>query len=287
MRSMTGYGRAKGSNERWHVEVELKAINHKYFSFNVHMPAEYNILEIPISRKIREKLSRGRVELYLQVQPAGEFQRGIEINKDLFNACKQEIEKLGINEEVVSPEFILSLPGVLSIEERPGEQEISELIDASLDEALGKLVEMQNAEGENLKEEIAVHLKKIDTVLKSLKNVLPELRQVIFQRLKRRLDDLIGDKKLDNDRIIIEAGILAEKSDISEEVTRLESHIKQFRNVMDEGGVIGKKLDFLTQEMQRELNTMSAKVMDQRVISEIIDMRSWVEGIREQVQNVV
>ncbi len=287
MRSMTGYGRAKGSNERWHVEVELKAINHKYFSFNVHMPTEYNILEIPISRKIREMLSRGRVELYLQVQPAGEFQRGIEINKDLFNACKQEIEKLGINEEVVNPEFILSLPGVLSIEERPGEHEISELIDASLDEALGKLVEMQNAEGENLKEEIAVHLKKIDTVLKSLKNVLPELRQVIFQRLKRRLDDLIGDKKLDNDRIIIEAGILAEKSDISEEVTRLESHIKQFRNVMDEGGVIGKKLDFLTQEMQRELNTMSAKVMDQRVISEIIDMRSWVEGIREQVQNVV
>lgn len=270
------------------VTVEIKSVNHRYLDVFIRIPRGYMILEDAIRQEVSSRLTRGRVEVVVTIEDFSEKGRTVKIDWGLikgYEGALMELERtLGIHYQARG-EHILSQPDVFIVEETSSQQ-IEPLLRQALAEALDHLVAMRLAEGDNLAKDLRGRLQKLRTIVSSLKERTPEIVAVYHNRLKERISELLGEVPVDEDRLALEVAIFADKTNVAEELVRLESHLNQFENVLRQPGSIGRKLDFLTQEIQRELNTIAAKANDATASQLVVEGKAELEKIREQVQNI-
>jgi uncharacterized protein (TIGR00255 family) len=296
--SMTGYAQARAEQDGWAVRVSVKSVNHRFLDLKLRMPEGFDLYELRLRQIVRDRIHRGHVEVTVGVEPGKAAP--VQVNKDLVQAYLRAAETLrqetraATDMDVVA---LLRLPGVITgvttaIPETEEDQEkLGQALDIGLREALHKLDEMRRAEGKHLVEELRDRLARIASHVEQVRGLAAMLRPAFARRLDSKLKELLGGTSIDPARLAQEAALLAERSDISEELDRLRSHLQQFTKLLDGAGELGKKLDFLLQEMHREANTMLSKTPGVEsealaITGVALEIKSEIEKLREQVQNI-
>lgn len=288
--SMTGYGRAEVEHQGRIWTVEVKSVNNRYLDAKIKLPRNYHALEDPIRKKIGEFHQRGRVDLVINV--SGDFSDLVRIGVDtnlarLYKDRLQELaEELGLDSR---PDLamLIGLPDVLTREQQPEDlQEIWPLLESALDEGFGQCLEMRVREGEALAADLAERLKVFTEVLDAIEENLPGIIAERENGVRERLEKLLGTIDLDPARLAQEVAVMVDKSDVTEELVRLRSHIGQWRGLLDSSVPVGRKLDFLIQEFLREVNTIASKINDADNAHKTVALKSELEKMREQVQNI-
>jgi uncharacterized protein (TIGR00255 family) len=297
-RSMTGYAMVRGDFEGWAVRVSVKSVNHRFLDVKLRIPDSLEPFEHRLRQAVRGRIHRGHIDVNVSMEP-GEA-APVHVNRELLNSyvhAAEELRKLvgGTGElDVVS---LLRLPGVITglasaLPETEEEQEkLGKVLESYLLDALERMDEMRRNEGRHLTDELRSRVAKIENELEQVRELVGKLRPAFSRRLEARLKELLNGTNIEPARLAQEAALLAERSDISEELDRLRSHLQQFTKLLDGAGELGKKLDFLLQEMHREANTMLSKTPG--VESEALaitglslEIKSEIEKLREQVQNI-
>jgi uncharacterized protein (TIGR00255 family) len=295
---MTGYAQAKSSVLGWDARVSVKSVNHRFLDLKLRLPDGFDLYELRLRQLVRERIHRGHVEVHVSVEPGAATP--IQVNRDLVTNYLRAADELRLQTAVsaaLDVVALLRLPGVIgglapAVPESEEEQErLGKALEACLREALGKLDEMRRAEGRHLVEDLRRRLTHISEQTEVVRGLVVQLRPAFARRLETRLKDLLSGTTIDPARIAQEAAMLAERSDISEELDRLRSHLQQFNKLLDGAGELGKKLDFLLQEMHREANTMLSKTpgveSEALTITSIgLEIKAEIEKLREQVQNI-
>ncbi|ABB14282.1 YicC/YloC family endoribonuclease [Carboxydothermus hydrogenoformans] len=287
MQSMTGYGRAESISEFGRILIELKGVNHKYLEINVKLPRRYFFLEDKIKKVVQSKVYRGKIDLYVTVEEA--LSKNVKIDENLVYEYYKELQKigeaLGIKADIEIEDLLL-LPDIFKIAEPQfDEEEIWNYFLVPLNEALGKFIAMRWDEGKRLQDDISQKVTVIKNLVTEIESRAPEIPKEYREKLLNRLKDL-GNLGIPEERILQEVLLYADKVSIDEEITRLKSHITAFLEVIHDSGPIGKKLDFIVQEMFRETNTIGAKANDLFISTKVVNLKSELEKIREQVQNI-
>lgn len=289
-KSMTGFGRGEFSNENYHLKIELKAVNHRYSDINIKMPRHMNYIEEKIKKMVKDKISRGKIDVYVKLEYVNEASVDIKADMDLANSYKKTLD--GINQELNLPGDIkisnlLTFPDIIKTERKEiDEESLWEVLERALNSALADIMEMKVREGKELENDMVFHLKEIERGLKEIEKRSPVVVTEYKEKLNARIEELLGkDIEVDQEKLGQEVAYFADKSDITEEVTRLKSHISQFQKILEEE-IIGRKLDFLIQEMNREVNTIGSKANDVEISAYVVDIKAEIEKIREQAQNV-
>lgn len=290
--SMTGFGRGQNSNDVFDVTVEIKTVNNRYCDVIVKMPKKLNVFEDRIKNKVKSKLSRGRVEIYINFEEKSYDNYEVVPNFDILDKYVKAYEeikaKYGITQNIDLPMLIKVQEGIdVSYLER-GEEEYWEALKPALDDAILKLESMRQLEGEKLKLDILSKVAKIRDILIEIEKIGPLVLEGYKQKVKERLSDLLKEVNMEVDayRLANELAIYADKTNINEEVVRIRSHLEQIGQILDLNEPMGRKLDFLIQELNREVNTIGSKSPDYDISNYVIDLKSELEQIREQVQNV-
>ena len=291
LKSMTGFGRGENQDGIHNFNVEIKTVNHRYNDIVVRMPKHLNYLEENIKSLIKEKISRGRVEVYVGLEYIDESNLNIVVDMPLARAYKSELDRI-INElnirDEVKLSHMLALPEIIKKERKEIEEDIVwECLKISLETALDNLIDMRIKEGLMLKKDMESKISKIGENLIEIENRSPLVVIEYKEKLKARIDELLdGDLDIDEDRLNSEIAFFADKADINEEIVRLKSHSNQFLNSLNENEPVGRKLDFILQEMNREINTIGSKSEDLIISNCVVNIKSELEKTREQVQNV-
>lgn len=291
MKSMTGYGRGEAKDEFRSFTVEIKTINHRYNDFSVKMPKHINYLEDMVKKKVKSLVNRGKAEIYISMDYiSGDdiaVMPNIELAKSYKNAIDEIAKSLGTDERV-SLETIVNFPEVLKLEKKQEEAEIIEkLLNESLEKALVSLSDMRSEEGKKLLEDMEEKLSTIESTIAFIEQRSPEIVEEYRDRLNKRIEELLGSEyDIDESKLANEVAYFADKSGIDEEIVRLKSHISQARKTSNSEGVVGRKLDFIVQEMNREANTIGSKVGDIDITNGVVNIKTEIEKIREQIQNI-
>ncbi len=291
MRSMTGFGRATAAENNFSITVELKTVNNRFLDVNLRLSNELQALESVIKRIIGNRLSRGRVDVNLQYERHEET--SYELNRPLINgflaAMRSMKEEFNLDGE---PDLnvIARLPNVIVASKSEATPEFFAAVETVILDALDDLERMREVEGGLLAEELASRLAGIENRIPAIESEAAKIAVEFHERLSKRINDMLAktDSQIDIDqgRLTQEVAYLADRADISEEITRLRTHIEHFRSIMKEDKDVGKRLDFLTQELNREANTITSKTNNMIVKENALAIKSEIEKIREQVQNV-
>ena len=292
IRSMTGFGREEGAAAGKRIQVEMKSLNHRYLEISLRVPAALAALEAEIKKKIGERFSRGKIEVTIRLESDGHQEEAPALTLNLPLVRQYHALLTRIKTE-------LNLPGEVTLEMMTGfrdlyvpgeaEENLSALwagLERVLLQAMDRLAAMRKAEGEALGRDLATRMEMISGLLEDITRRSPAVVQEYRQRLAERVRELTQGMVIDEARLHQEVAILAEKSDITEEVVRLESHINQFGEFLAAGEAVGRKLDFLIQEMNREINTIGSKSQDGEIARRVIEIKSELAKLREQIQNV-
>ncbi|HIT87561.1 MAG TPA: YicC family protein [Candidatus Coprocola pullicola] len=290
IRSMTGYGRAENmANDRRFV-VEIKSVNHRYNDISIKLPRSMNGLEDAIRKRIMEEIARGKTDVYITFETFSTDDIIVKVNEALAEAYVEKINELKM-QYLLSSEDTLGLVAkfadIITVERVQEEEEILwETLLPALDGAIEKFVQMRQKEGNALAEDILKKRKHIQYLVGLIKERSPLVVEQYQQKMQSRLNELLETVEIDQQRIVQEVAIFADRSCIDEEVIRLESHLVQLQEILSHGGQVGRKLDFLVQEMNREANTIASKANDMKITRNTIELKSEIEKIREQVQNI-
>lgn len=287
--SMTGFGRSKKESDRLSVTVELKTVNHRFCEFYFRMPRQLLKIEDKLKKKLGDHILRGRVEVFVTLSGEAVVNRKVQIDWSLLDQYYQYItsinQKYGLDQQISLNELI-AREEIISIEENDEENgELEVLVLEAVEEAALGLKAMRQTEGEALARDISENLTQIKQRVNGLRELTPRVVNQYQERLTKRMQDFLAGQ-IDEARILTEVAVFAEKADISEELTRLDSHIQQFQKIILLKEPVGRKLDFLVQEMNREVNTIGSKANDSTIASEVVEMKSLLEKIKEQVQNI-
>ena len=287
MQSMTGYGRAESISEFGRILIELKGVNHKYLEINIKLPRRYFFLEDKIKKIVQSKVFRGKIDLFVTIEESAN--KSIKLNEALVYEYFKELKKIGealkIDSEI-EIEDLLMLPDIFKITEPEiDEDAIWQHLLSPLNEALGKFVAMRWEEGNRLKEDIAAKISFIRNIVGEIEKRAPELPKEYREKLLKKLNDW-SSLEIPEERILQEVLLYTDRVSIDEEITRLKSHLTAFIEVVNDVGPVGKKLDFLLQEMFRETNTIGSKANDLFISGKVVILKSELEKIREQVQNI-
>ena len=290
--SMTGFGNASGQNDRFSASVEIKAVNNRYLKVSQKFPEVLAPLEPQIEKAVRSAVARGTVTLTIQFAPIGQASR-FRIVPEVLEAYWQQLRSVHKNNRVPVPascEELLSLPGVIADELAStvdAEQEWP-LVEETLKVALGKLDEFRRLEGESMRSDLVQNCQIIEDHLNTVAEHSPKVVSAYRDKILERVKELLGETgaTVEADDLIREVSIFADRCDINEEITRLRCHIEQFGQVMDADKSQGRKLDFLTQEMFREINTIGSKANDVQIAHHVVEMKAAAEKMREVIQNV-
>jgi len=282
LRSMTGFGRGTATAEQATVVIELKGVNNRYQETHVRIPREYNALESRLKSAIADRIRRGRVDLHLSRQGAG-GQTEVRTDRELADSLRAAAEAVVGN---CDPVWLLNQPGVLTLAEAQVDADAEwPVVESALSEALDAFVAMRNAEGRALEADLRGHLTTLADIVADVAGQTDHLLELEAERIRKRVGDIFG-VSVDPDRLVQEAAILAERGDVAEELSRMDSHIAQFRSILDSGDAAGRKLSFLLQEMLREINTLGSKSASSEVRHQVVEMKSLLEKLREQSANV-
>ncbi|MCQ6274037.1 YicC family protein [Bacillus sp. V3B] len=287
--SMTGFGRSKKGTDSFLVSVEVKTVNHRFSEFYIRMPRQFNPIEDKIKKKLSSSIHRGRIEVYVTVEGEGMVQRKVSVDWDLLDHYVKSIEKIQqkyVLEHGLSLQDLLSSEDIIHIEEDETSNEgLERIILEAVEEATLSVKQMREMEGYALGKDVSSRLQRFQDVVIDLQKRAPIVVNMYKERLSKRIDEFVGGQ-VDEARILTEVAIFADKADINEELTRLNSHIKQFEKILTLADPIGRKLDFLLQEMNREVNTIGSKANDSEIAKEVVEMKSILEKMKEQVQNI-
>lgn len=291
IKSMTGFGRGEYTDSSYHLKIEIKTVNHRYNDISVKMPRHMNYLEESIKKIVKNNISRGKIDVYLNLEYIDGAPVDIKVDMNLAKSYKEALDK--INHELglegnIRINNILSLSDVIKTERKEiDEESIWIVVKNSLDMAIEDIMGMKIREGQELELDMISHLKEIEDRLERVEKRSPLVVIEYKDKLKSRISDLLDSNiNIDEEKLSHEVAYFADKSNINEEIIRLASHISQFRNILKEEDTVGRKLDFLIQEMNREINTIGSKANDIEISSAVVDIKSEIEKIREQVQNV-
>lgn len=290
MHSMTGFGRGEAIADGVVWRAELSSVNRKQLELVVHLPRELAELEITLRNKLAEKLSRGRVQLSVHADRGTTATATLRVDEALAAQYAESLRRMAVSLRA-SPEVTASdiprWPGVFTLEQTEWTAELAmPHIEKATNAALAQMLAMRQAEGANLKVDIGARLDALQGMLAAARELSPQVVQRYRDALRQRLADAGLPLPLDDERLVKEIGIFADRCDITEEQTRAESHIAQFRSYMDSGEPMGRSLDFLSQELFREFNTMGSKANDATLAQLVVRAKTELEKIREQVQNV-
>ncbi len=288
--SMTGYGSAKGSVEGQEITVELKSVNNRYLDCSIRLPRNFLFAEDTVKQAVSAGVSRGKVDVFVSAQASQDSGTVVSVNEELARGYRDAVariaETLGL-ESGLNAFSLARFPDVLTVERRELDKDKAA---AALSEITAKAVEEFNAmrerEGERLRRDMLGKLETIEELVSVVEERSPQTVKEYRERLEARLRDILADRSLDEQRVITEAAIFADRTAVDEETVRLRSHIAQFRTMLEEGSPIGRKMDFLVQEFNRESNTIGSKCSDASLAKVVVDLKSEIEKIREQLQNV-
>ncbi|MBR6045302.1 MAG: YicC family protein [Ruminococcus sp.] len=290
IKSMTGFGRERrviGSRE---ILVEIRSVNHRYYEFTAKTPRAYGYLDEKLKAFMHGSISRGKVEVSVSIYNQEGVNANIEINKDIakgyINALRNSADELSLEDDLKLSN-VLRLPDVFTVvkvidDEEEIWQQVSEVASAALEH----FVEMRVTEGEKMYSDISSRLDMIEETVGKIEKLSPASVENYRKRLYDKIAEVVGDRNIDENRILTEAAIFADKIAVDEETVRLRSHIAQFRELLASGEPVGRKLDFLVQEMNREVNTTGSKAQELEITRMVVDMKSEIEKIREQIQNI-
>lgn len=287
---MTGFGRGEFEKDKKKITVEMKSVNHRYCEVNVRMPRKLGFLENEVRSYVKQKLSRGKIDLFISYEDNSEKVENLRFNSEL---AKEYLKYF----ELISDEFNLEndikvshmsrYPDVLTIEEQEDDQEeLWGILKGALNNSINQLIKTREVEGELLKEDILKKLETMLNVLSIIKEKSPLIVSAYKEKLEARIKDLLENITIEESRLAVEVAIFADKACIDEEIVRLVSHIEHMKNSFNTNEPIGRKLDFLTQEMNREANTILSKANAIDISNQALDLKTEIEKIREQIQNI-
>lgn len=290
IKSMTGFGRAEVVEGSRKFTVEMKSVNHRYLDVNIKMPKKLNFFESSIRNELKNYMQRGKVDLFISYEDCSENTGYVKYNKEIASEylkyLRQMAEDFGLDDDI-RVSTLSRYPDVFSMEEQQeDEEEIWKELDKALKQACQGFVETRIKEGENLKNDL---LGKLDGMLKHVQFIIERSPKIIAdykQKLSEKVQDLLQDAQVDENRLLMEVTIFADKVCVDEELVRLTSHIEATKAALLEGGSIGRKLDFIAQEMNREANTILSKTNDLEISNVAIELKTEIEKVREQIQNI-
>lgn len=290
VKSMTGFGRGEAVGQAGRVVVEMKAVNHRFAEVVFRMPKQFNALEDPARKLVQSRVSRGRIDLFVSWEAAAQA-RGVKVDKELamayYKALTELAREIGSNTELTL-DTLAKLPDVLTVAD--GEMTATELwpvFESAVAQALDNLMAMREREGSSLAGDLTARLFTVEAFADTVRSRAPHVVDEYRSRLAKRLEDLLPQgNTLDPQRLAQEVAIFADRSDISEEVERLASHLQQFRQSLTDTEAVGRKLDFLVQEIGREINTVGSKANDALITARVVEAKGELEKIREQIQNL-
>ena len=290
IKSMTGYGKSEQTIDSLNVTVEIKSVNHRYFEFSARVPREYGFLEEKLKKYCNSLITRGKVECYVSVEDLEEREMEVNVNETLaagyVKALKELSERFGLKDEI-SAVTLSRYPDVITLHKAAEDEErIWNAVKTVAETAVSKFIEMRETEGSKLRGDILSRADYIIECVEFIEGRSPETVREYNEKLKQRMKELLGDAAVDEQRLLNEAAIYADKIAVDEETVRLRSHISQLREFMNSSEAIGRKLDFLVQEINREANTIGSKAQDVDIAKKVIAIKAEVEKIREQVQNI-
>lgn len=290
IKSMTGYGKSEQTIDSLNVTVEIKSVNHRYFEFSARVPREYGFLEEKLKKYCNSLITRGKVECYVSVEDLEEREMEVNVNETLaagyVKALKELSERFGLKDDI-SAVTLSRYPDVITLHKASEDEErIWNAVKTVAETAVSKFIEMRETEGSKLRGDILSRADYIIECVEFIEGRSPETVREYNEKLKQRMKELLGDAAVDEQRLLNEAAIYADKIAVDEETVRLRSHISQLREFMNSSEAIGRKLDFLIQEINREANTIGSKAQDVDIAKKVIAIKAEVEKIREQVQNI-
>ena len=290
IRSMTGFGRGEATVDGRDITVEIKSVNHRYFEFNCRTTRGFGFLEEKLKSYIKERVSRGKIDMFVSLSQKEDTEAIVKINPSLargyINALKKLSDEYGVKDDI-SVSTVSSYSDIFQVHKAPeDEEEVWNSVKPVLDTALNNFITMRETEGEKMKADVMSRAKHILSIVDEIESRSPERVKEHEARLKERIEELLGSADYDEQRVITEVAIFADKVAVDEETVRLRSHFDQLKNLMDGDGEVGRKLDFIIQEMNREANTIGSKANDSNLSHMVVDIKAEIEKIREQIQNI-
>lgn len=291
IRSMTGYGKQSLNVDGREYQIEIKSVNHRYLDINIKMPKTLSYLEEAVKKEISEKIKRGKVDVFITYENNSKEGKNITINKELAKLYIEQLKELAEEEKISSNIEVMEIakfPDILTIKADEEDEKIKQEITQVTTEATNKIVEMKAIEGEKIAQDLLQRISKIENKIMEISSKSTGLIEEYVVKLEKRIQEILKTEEIDKSRIAQEVVIYADKCSIQEEITRLKSHIYQFRNLItnNQNETIGKKLDFIIQEMNRETNTIGSKANNLEITNGVIDIKTEIEDIREQIQNI-
>lgn len=290
IKSMTGYGREQMTVDGMNITVEIKSVNHRYFEFSSRLQRSYGFLDEKLKSFCLGRLTRGKMECYVSIETVEEPDTVVAVNHPLvgaYLAAYDEIAKTYEIENNIKVSDLVKVPDIFTMRKQPADEDkIWAAVSVVAEAAVNSFVAMREREGERLRADV---LSRLDTILENVEYVekrSPETVKEYNEKLLSRLRELLADTHIDEQRILTEAAIFADKIAVAEETVRLRSHISQFRSLLDSDEAVGKKMDFLVQELNREANTIGSKAQDVEIARSVVAVKAEIEKIREQIQNI-
>lgn len=290
IKSMTGFGTGDAETADFKVHIEVKAVNQRFLETNYHMPYSMNMFENQLTKKIKEYASRGKLDINIRFQDLRDKAVTVKVDKGLVAAYGQALQEISSQLELSAPVTaaqIASYPDVLKLNEENADLEAAQpVLMQAMEQALERFVAMREAEGQNIQRDLLARIGTLENVVGELEKLAPEIVAAYRQRLENLLREYLAKEDIEESRIIQEVALFTDKVNYTEETVRLRSHFDQFRQIITAGEPVGRKLDFLIQEMNREINTVASKANSAGAAQFVVDVKSEIEKIREQIQNI-
>lgn len=290
IKSMTGYGRAEGTVDGRDIVVEIKSVNHRYFEFSSRTSRGYNFLDEKLKSYLQGKIARGKVDVFVTIQTVEDVASEVHINHSLaagyVNALRELQERYHLADDI-SVSAVARYTDIFSVHKAPEDEDATwAAVRQVLDKALEHFFAMREAEGARMKADMEGRAAAILSLVEKIEERSPETVKEYQEKLQQRLEEMLQEAKVEEQRLVTEAAIFADKVAVAEETVRLRSHFEQMQEMLSSDQAVGRKLDFLVQEMNREANTIGSKAQDADIAHMVVDMKAEIEKIREQVQNV-
>ena len=290
IKSMTGFGRETAEANGYVITIELKSVNHRYFEFNCRLPRQYGFLEEKLKSFVNSKVSRGKVDCFVTIEALNTDNAEVVINHTLASAYVKALKELSEEYDLRADFGTVSVshfPDVFVLKKTEEDEErLWNDVKAVAEKAVDKFIEMREKEGSKMKEDICSRGQFILDCVSFIEERSPETVKEYNDKLVARVHELLGDVSLDENRILQEIAVYADKVAVAEETVRLRSHIEQLNNFLESREAVGRKMDFLVQEINREANTIGSKANDVEIARKVVDIKAEIEKIREQIQNI-
>ncbi len=290
MKSMTGFGHGEAQGENYNIIIEMRSVNHRYLEISLRIPKQFTGLEDKLKKLAQTKLQRGKIDIFFTFEQISPQNVDLKLDKNLaiaYHKSMIELAQLLNLPNTLTVEQLATLPGVIMQEKSVDDlDEVGQLAELALNRALDSLIAMRQTEGKSLADDILNRCQIIYLAAEQILRLLPDILAEQQQKMRKRIGEILNQVPVDENKLANEMAYLADKTDVAEELTRLFSHIEQLKEALNSDDVVGRRLDFLLQEMNREVNTIGSKTNSLKVSNIVIELKSELEKIREQVQNI-